>query len=139
MTVRINQRTFYIVLGGVALAAALAVGILAGRLRSQPNNGSAAVPGAPSSVGSPPSALATVPLGTAPAAAANPTFQSLPKVEIEAAFQRFTAGDALFVDARVKTEYDMGHIAGAISLPEGEAAARFAELPKDKDLILYCA
>lgn len=92
-----------------------------------------------SSPATPPNAVADTGIPTVPAAATDPAFDALPRIEIAAAFERFTSGDALFVDNRVKSEYDLGHVAGAISMPENEVAARFAELPKDKDLIFYCA
>jgi len=52
------------------------------------------------------------------------------------------ASDALLVDARNKTDFAKSHLAGAVSLPLGEAAERLAEfsaaVPKERVLILYC-
>lgn len=138
MTLNIDRRVFYIVLTVVGFAAALGIGVFFGRQPGTPGS-TTAVPGAsgdgaPAVVGMP-----TVSMATAPLPLQDPTMAALPRVEIAEAFAKFTAGEALFVDARVKSEFDIGHIVGAISMPEGEAAARFGELPKDKDLILYCA
>jgi rhodanese-related sulfurtransferase len=41
------------------------------------------------------------------------------------------------VDVRAKNEYDAGHIAGAISIPAGEIAARAKRLPKSKRIVCY--
>jgi hypothetical protein len=44
----------------------------------------------------------------------------------------------IIIDVRAKSQYEEGHIAGAISIPESELDARVAELPKDKLVIAYC-
>jgi len=41
-------------------------------------------------------------------------------------------------DARRQLDYTKRHVAGAISLPEDEVAARLAELPTDKLAVFYC-
>lgn len=138
MTLSMNKKTLYTVLGGLAFAAALAVGVLVGRMAGAPGDG-AGVPSVQGGDVAPPNAVADTGIPTVPVAATDPAFDALPRIEIAAAFERFSSGGALFVDNRVKSEYDLGHVAGAISMPENEVAARFAELPKDKDLIFYCA
>lgn len=45
---------------------------------------------------------------------------------------------AVVVDVGTKNEYDAGHIAGAISIPASEMAARARRLPKSKEIVLYC-
>jgi rhodanese-related sulfurtransferase len=42
------------------------------------------------------------------------------------------------VDVRDKTDYDAGHVPGAISAPLKELAARYKELDAGKKVILYC-
>lgn len=44
----------------------------------------------------------------------------------------------VLVDVREQAEWDEAHIDGAIFLPLSQLEARFAELPKDKALILQC-
>jgi rhodanese-related sulfurtransferase len=48
----------------------------------------------------------------------------------------------LFVDARAKVEYDMGHIPGAIPMPSGEFEKYYAKhlkrIKKAKKLVTYC-
>ena len=48
------------------------------------------------------------------------------------------AGQGVLVDTRSVGEYQTLHAAGAISLPEGQAASRAGELPEDQDIIFYC-
>jgi rhodanese-related sulfurtransferase len=47
--------------------------------------------------------------------------------------------DHLFLlDVRTPEEYAEGHIAGAVNVPYDQLATRLAEVPKDKDVVLYC-
>jgi hypothetical protein len=54
------------------------------------------------------------------------------------AWARAEAGEAVFVDVRVETEYKRAHVPGAISLPPGSKSG-FGALPGDRWLIFYCA
>ena len=51
---------------------------------------------------------------------------------------KMALGQAILVDVRSKASYDKSHAEGAISIPEAEMGARVDELPRDKDIILYC-
>jgi rhodanese-related sulfurtransferase len=44
----------------------------------------------------------------------------------------------IVLDVRPFTEYQQGHIPGAISLPLSELETRLAELPKDAEIVAYC-
>jgi rhodanese-related sulfurtransferase len=47
--------------------------------------------------------------------------------------------DHLYVlDVRTPQEYAEGHVPGAINVPYDQLASRLAEVPKDKDVVLYC-
>jgi adenylyltransferase/sulfurtransferase len=46
---------------------------------------------------------------------------------------------ALMVDVREPSEWDAGHIDGAIHIPLAALPARMNELPRDRDLVVYCA
>jgi len=63
--------------------------------------------------------------------------------EVNLAKTVYDQGDALFMDARSKEDFDDGHIRGAISLPLGEFDDRinaFMErYPSDQPIITYCA
>ncbi|MGM9983572.1 MAG: rhodanese-like domain-containing protein [Fibrobacter intestinalis] len=45
---------------------------------------------------------------------------------------------ALFVDVRTPDEVSQGTVSGSINIPLQQIQARFAELPKDKDLLIFC-
>lgn len=45
---------------------------------------------------------------------------------------------SLLVDVRTKMEWDMGFIPGAIHIPVDDLRNRLGELPKDKEIIVYC-
>lgn len=45
----------------------------------------------------------------------------------------------LFVlDVRSPEEFKEGHVPGAVNVPYDQIAARLADVPKDKDVVLYC-
>ena len=47
--------------------------------------------------------------------------------------------DHLYVlDVRTPQEYAAGHVPGAVNVPYDQLASRLAEVPKDKDIVLYC-
>ena len=63
-------------------------------------------------------------------------------------FQRITAqqakemidrGDVQLVDVREQSEWDHGHIAGAVLIPVNEILARMSEVASDKEVIFHCA
>jgi rhodanese-related sulfurtransferase len=46
---------------------------------------------------------------------------------------------ALFVlDVRSPEEFAAGHVPGAVNVPYDQVGSRLAEIPKDKDVVLYC-
>ncbi len=52
---------------------------------------------------------------------------------------QITHPDHLFVlDVRTPQEYAEGHVPGAVNVPYDQLASRLAEVPKDKDVVLYC-
>jgi phage shock protein E len=45
----------------------------------------------------------------------------------------------LFVlDVRTPEEFAEGHVPGAVNVPHDQIAARLDQVPKDKDVVLYC-
>jgi phage shock protein E len=42
------------------------------------------------------------------------------------------------LDVRAPEEYAAGHVPGAVNIPHDQVANRLAEIPKDKDVVLYC-
>jgi rhodanese-related sulfurtransferase len=67
---------------------------------------------------------------------------SVPLTEISSytLLQRMNANDSSFVivDTRDKDSYVLGHIKGAISMTPDQVSSRYKELPKNKDIIVYC-
>lgn len=51
---------------------------------------------------------------------------------------RLEEGKAVVLDARPREEYEAGHIASAISIPQDELIQKLKKLPKDKEIIAYC-
>ena len=44
----------------------------------------------------------------------------------------------LVIDVRSAEEYAAGHVPGAVNIPHDQVASRLAEIPKDKEVVLYC-
>ncbi len=67
-----------------------------------------------------------------------PPYPHVPRISPQVAKERMDAGQAVLIDVRSKQAYDSQHAAGALSFPEEEIENRLQELPRDKELILYC-
>jgi rhodanese-related sulfurtransferase len=50
-----------------------------------------------------------------------------------------TNGSAVIVDVRSNSQYQLGHIKGAVSIPRSQIVSRFKEIPPGKMVITYCA
>ena len=76
-------------------------------------------------------------LATGVSLAADPP---LAPVSQEALIQRLDDGaKAPYVlDVRTIDEYVSGHVPGAVNIPHDQLASRLAEVPKDRDVVLYC-
>jgi rhodanese-related sulfurtransferase len=76
-------------------------------------------------------------LVSAAALAAEP---ALVPVSQEALLERQGKSDdsAYVLDVRSPEEYAAGHVPGAVNIPYDQIASRLAEVPKDKDVVLYC-
>jgi phage shock protein E len=100
----------FVVFAATMLAAAVSIADQAGQTPSQP--------------------------APAPAAAS----ASLPLISPQALLERQARGDAsLFVlDVRTPKEYAAGHVPGAVNIPYDQVASQLAEIPKDKEVVLYC-
>ncbi|TPG16831.1 ArsR/SmtB family transcription factor [Pedococcus bigeumensis] len=51
---------------------------------------------------------------------------------------RLGDGRTVVLDVRPGTEYDAGHLPGAVNIPLDELADRLAELPAGADIVAYC-
>jgi rhodanese-related sulfurtransferase len=61
------------------------------------------------------------------------------RISEKEAFRLQTNGSAVIVDVRSNTQFQQGHIKGAISIPRSQIVTRFKELPPRKMVITYCA
>ena len=48
------------------------------------------------------------------------------------------SGEAMVIDVRPSTEYDAGHIEGAVNIPLELLTQRLSKLPKDQEIVAYC-
>jgi rhodanese-related sulfurtransferase len=51
---------------------------------------------------------------------------------------RIQSNDVIVLDARPATEFEAGHIAGAISVPIDTLQQRLRSLPRDREYVAYC-
>ena len=60
-------------------------------------------------------------------------------LSVDEAYQAYD-GDLgyIFVDVRTVSEYESGHIEGAVLIPLSEMAERFSELPVSSPIVVYC-
>ena len=59
-----------------------------------------------------------------------------PQTDVEAVLADPTA--ALLVDVRTPTEFAAGRLPGAVNIPVDELRERLAEIPRDRDVTVYC-
>lgn len=52
--------------------------------------------------------------------------------------ERAAKGEVVVLDVRPGSEFESGHIAGALSVPLEELAGRLSELPPDREIVAYC-
>ena len=70
----------------------------------------------------------------APANVEEPERESKP---VHPARAKVEAG-AILLDVRTPGEFQSGHIEGAINIPVQQLESRIAELPADKEVVVYC-
>jgi hypothetical protein len=61
----------------------------------------------------------------------------VPRISAIEAHDAYEKGKAIIVDVRSESSYRIGHIQGALWMPD--VAGRIKELPRDKMIILYCS
>jgi len=61
-------------------------------------------------------------------------------ISVQDAYQHIKAQnqDVVFIDVRTPGEYQSGHVPGAKLIPVQMLARRLNEVPKDKQVIVYC-
>ncbi len=61
------------------------------------------------------------------------------RTPLEEANKSFDRGSATFVDVRDEGEYREAHIPGALHIPASGPQEEYFQLPRNSDVILYCA
>jgi rhodanese-related sulfurtransferase len=51
---------------------------------------------------------------------------------------RVREGGAMVIDVRPETEYQAGHIPGAVNIPVDELPGHLDSLPRDQEIVAYC-
>lgn len=59
-------------------------------------------------------------------------------VDRQTLVSRLRSSEAILIDVRPREEYVAGHLAGAVSMPLDELAARLKELEKGQEVVAYC-
>lgn len=64
----------------------------------------------------------------------------VPSITPEELEEKLDGGDGVVVvDVRSEEAFDRRHIKGAISIPLRSIAVRYAEVPSDREIVIYCA
>ena len=67
------------------------------------------------------------------------TDDGIARISLAEAKKAFDDGKAIFVDTRAAQSYEAKHIKGALNIPAEEFQTRYAEVPKNKQIITYCS
>ena len=65
-------------------------------------------------------------------------YPNVARVGVQESQAKQEQGQAILVDVRSTESFQKSHAAGAVSIPEAEVGTRMNELPRDKEIILYC-
>jgi rhodanese-related sulfurtransferase len=89
------------------------------------------------------SAAEPVAAPAAPAPAVAPVQAAAPAIPLitqDALLEREARHDdsLLVIDVRSPEEFAKGHVPGAVNIPHDQIESRLADVPKDKDVVLYC-
>ena len=99
-------------------------------------------PNTPASTPSPPVDSTPTPSTTPESTSTIPPSERVPRITKEALLQKIeTKANILIVDSRVdvETQFDAGHIKGAIPVPLSEITSGQWVPPADKEIIFYCS
>jgi NADH:ubiquinone oxidoreductase subunit 5 (subunit L)/multisubunit Na+/H+ antiporter MnhA subunit len=68
----------------------------------------------------------------------NIPYPEVERVSLQDAKAAYDAGTAIFVDVRGDDLYNVGHIPGALSIPESDLESRITNLDPNARIITYC-
>ena len=78
------------------------------------------------------------PTQTAIAFATQTSPDAVPRIGMQDTKALYDAGNVTMIDVRDKQFYDVGHIKGAINIPQAQVAQKLGEIPKSGNVVLYC-
>ena len=70
--------------------------------------------------------------------AAGRALDSVPQASAETLAPRLARSEVVVIDVRGRSEWDVGHIAGAVHIPLGAVPERLAEIPRDRTVVMQC-
>lgn len=59
-------------------------------------------------------------------------------VDVAEAQRKLAAREAIMIDVREPAEWRAGHVKGAKHIPLGDLATRLGEIPRDREVLLFC-
>jgi rhodanese-related sulfurtransferase/DNA-binding transcriptional ArsR family regulator len=62
----------------------------------------------------------------------------LEKVDVKSLVRRMRLGEVTLLDVRPESEYEAGHVPGALSVPLEQLERYLTRLPRNKELVAYC-
>lgn len=66
-------------------------------------------------------------------------YKSVQLANIDDNLDRFIVGESVLLDVRTVSEYDDGHIQGAINMPLGRLRTDYVQLDPSRTYITYCS
>lgn len=60
------------------------------------------------------------------------------RIDVDRAFDLYQQRQATLVDVRDRTDFEVGHIPGALSIPLTELGRKLDEIPRERTVITYC-
>jgi hypothetical protein len=63
----------------------------------------------------------------------------VPRITLEDAKKEYDNGTAVIIDARGEDAFKQEHVKGSLNIPIGSPESRFSEIPKGKNIIVYCS
>lgn len=66
------------------------------------------------------------------------SLDELEPIDRQELLERSRRGDVAIIDVRPPVEYELAHLAGAISLPLPELSVRLADLTREREIVAYC-
>lgn len=82
--------------------------------------------------------VSTVATSFDPSVGAQPEEEQFTRIAVEDLRAKLDRHDVLVVDVRDQTSYEFSHIPGALHIPLASVEANLSQLPKDREIVLYC-